>query len=74
MDHTTTSPRGAAARVARWAERMWRYQHAPVFMAPAHALEINLEPSLGSIWFDETRTGPATELVPEWVEEVLGGS
>ncbi|TMJ11972.1 MAG: NAD-dependent deacylase [Alphaproteobacteria bacterium] len=40
----------------------------------AHELEINLEPSLGSIWFDETRTGPATELVPEWVEEVLGGS
>jgi NAD-dependent deacetylase len=40
--------------------------------AGAHALEINLEPSLGSIWFDETRTGPATKLVPEWVEEVLG--
>jgi 3-hydroxyisobutyrate dehydrogenase len=39
VDHTTTSPKGAAARVARWAERGWRYQHAPVFMAPAHALE-----------------------------------
>jgi NAD-dependent deacetylase len=39
--------------------------------AGAHALEINLEPSLGSIWFPETRTGPATKLVPEWVEEVL---
>ncbi len=38
----------------------------------ARTLEINLEPSLGSFLFDESRTGPAGELVPAWVEEVLG--
>lgn len=37
----------------------------------ARTLEINLEPSLGSYMFDESRTGPAGELVPAWVEEVL---
>lgn len=41
--------------------------------AGARTLELNLEPSLGSVWFDETRTGPAGELVPAWVEEMLGG-
>jgi NAD-dependent deacetylase len=40
--------------------------------AGARALELNLEPSLGSVWFDESRTGPAGILVPEWVEEMLG--
>lgn len=35
-------------------------------------LELNLERSQGSHWFDETRLGPASELVPEWVGEVLG--
>jgi NAD-dependent deacetylase len=35
-------------------------------------LELNLEPSQGSRWFDEARHGPATELVPAWVEEMLG--
>jgi len=39
--------------------------------AGARTLEINLEPSLGSVYFDEARTGPAGVLVPEWVEEVL---
>ncbi|WP_338447526.1 NAD-dependent deacylase [Pelagerythrobacter marensis] len=34
-------------------------------------LELNLERSQGSAWFDETRLGPASELVPAWVEEVL---
>lgn len=38
----------------------------------ARTLEINLEPSLGSFLFDESRTGPAGELVPEWVEQLLG--
>jgi NAD-dependent deacetylase len=38
----------------------------------ARTLELNLEPSLGSVFFDEVRTGPAGKLVPEWVEEVLG--
>ena len=34
-------------------------------------LELNLERSQGSAWFDETRLGPAGELVPAWVDEVL---
>jgi len=34
-------------------------------------LELNLERSQGSAWFDETRLGPASELVPQWVEELL---
>jgi NAD-dependent deacetylase len=37
----------------------------------AATLELNLERSAGSHWFDETRLGPATRLVPEWVEAVL---
>jgi NAD-dependent deacetylase len=37
----------------------------------ARTLEMNLDPSLGSIYFHETRTGPAGELVPQWVEELL---
>lgn len=40
--------------------------------AGARTLELNLEPSLGSMYFDETRTGPAGTLVPAWVEEMLG--
>ena len=38
----------------------------------ARTLELNLERSQGSHWFDETRLGPASELVPAWVDEVLG--
>ncbi|PZU59784.1 MAG: NAD-dependent protein deacylase [Sphingobium sp.] len=38
----------------------------------AHTLELNLDPSAGSIYFHETRIGPASELVPAWVREVLG--
>lgn len=38
----------------------------------ARTLEMNLEPSLGSYLFDESRIGKASELVPAWVEEVLG--
>jgi len=37
----------------------------------ARTLEINLEPSGGSIFFDERRYGRASELVPEWVEELI---
>jgi NAD-dependent deacetylase len=40
----------------------------------AKTLEMNLEPSLGSIFFEESRVGPAGELVPEWVEEMLAHS
>jgi NAD-dependent deacetylase len=39
----------------------------------ARCLELNLEPSEGSRLFHETRHGPASVVVPEWVEEVLGG-
>lgn len=37
----------------------------------AGTLEMNLEPSLGTMLFDESRTGPAGTLVPEWVEELI---
>jgi len=37
----------------------------------AQTLELNLEPSGGSHFFDESRMGPASQLVPAWVEEVL---
>jgi NAD-dependent deacetylase len=37
----------------------------------AHCIEMNLEPSQGSVFFDESRMGRAAELVPAWVEEVL---
>ena len=40
----------------------------------AHTLEINLEPSLGSFHFHESRIGKAGELVPAWVDEVLGST
>lgn len=39
----------------------------------AGTLELNLERSQGSAMFHETRLGPASELVPAWVDEVLGG-
>lgn len=39
----------------------------------AATLELNMEPSQGSHWFDEARHGPATGLVPAWVDEMLGG-
>ena len=39
----------------------------------AHTLEMNLEPSQGSHFFDESRIGRAGELVPAWVEEMLTG-
>ena len=32
---------------------------------------MNLDPSLGSVYFHETRTGPASALVPAWVDELL---
>jgi NAD-dependent deacetylase len=39
----------------------------------ARTLEMNLEPSLGSFMFDESRTGRAGELVPAWVDDLLDG-
>lgn len=38
----------------------------------ARTLELNLERSQGSRWFAESRLGPASELVPAWVAEMLG--
>ena len=38
----------------------------------AHCVEMNLEPSQGSYFFDESRMGRARDLVPDWVKEVLG--
>ena len=40
--------------------------------AGARTLELNMEPSQGSYWFDEARQGPATQLVPQWVDLLLG--
>lgn len=37
----------------------------------ARTLELNLDPSEGSIWFHESRMGRAGDLVPDWVEELL---
>lgn len=39
--------------------------------AGADTLELNLEPSEGTALFDRHRHGPATALVPAWVDEVL---
>ena len=39
--------------------------------AGAATLELNLEPSEITPAFDEARHGPASQLVPAWVEEVL---
>jgi NAD-dependent deacetylase len=39
--------------------------------AGARTLELNLEPSAASSDFDEARHGPASQLVPAWVDEVL---
>jgi NAD-dependent deacetylase len=37
----------------------------------AETLELNLEPSAGNFFFQESRIGPASELVAVWVDEVL---
>jgi NAD-dependent deacetylase len=39
----------------------------------AATLELNLEPSQGTRWFDESRLGAASAIVPAWVEEMLAG-
>lgn len=38
----------------------------------AQTLELNLEESQGSHWFHENRLGPATQIVPRWVDDILG--
>jgi NAD-dependent deacetylase len=37
----------------------------------ADTLELNLEASAGGAWFAETRLGPASVLVPAWVDALL---
>ena len=39
--------------------------------AGAHSVELNLEPSEGRHYFGETHHGPATEIVPAYVESLL---
>ena len=39
--------------------------------AGARTLELNLEASEMALEFDETRQGPASRIVPDWVDEVL---
>ncbi|OAN66180.1 NAD-dependent deacylase [Sphingomonas sp. TDK1] len=40
----------------------------------AATLEMNLDPSGGSHWFEESRMGPAGTLVPAWVDDVLAAA
>jgi NAD-dependent deacetylase len=37
----------------------------------ARTVELNLEPSEGASLFHEARHGPASELVPDFVEQIL---
>ena len=37
----------------------------------AQTLELNLDPSQGSVFFDQSRMGRASDLVPAWVDELL---
>lgn len=39
IDHTTTSKEGTITRTRVWKEKGFIYQHAPVFMGPANALD-----------------------------------
>jgi NAD-dependent deacetylase len=42
--------------------------------AGARTLELNLEPSAGTSLFDEARHGPASVLVPDWVDAILAAN
>jgi len=42
--------------------------------AGARTVELNLEPSEGATLFEERRYGPATEIVPRFVADLLAGS
>lgn len=70
VDHTTTTPAGAAARVARWHALGHPFLHAPVFMGPQNALEASglMLASGDRARFEELR--PALERMTgrlEWV-------
>ncbi len=40
--------------------------------AGVRAMELNLEPSENAYVFEDSRYGPATKVVPDWVREILG--
>lgn len=40
-------------------------------LSGGRTLELNLQSSAGYLLFDETRVGPAGQLVPRWVDEIL---
>jgi len=42
-------------------------------MNGARTLELNLEPSEGSRFFNDSRHGQASVIVPQWVDEMLAG-
>jgi NAD-dependent deacetylase len=44
---------------------------AEAAMQGAETLELNLEPSAGATQFDDGHYGPASEVVPDWVERLL---
>ena len=44
-----------------------------IFRGRAHTVELNLEPSEGATLFAESDYGPATELVPAFVDRLLSG-
>lgn len=44
------------------------------YYGQAHSVELNLEPSLGSRNFAECRHGPATKMVTQYVDELLGNA
>ncbi len=44
------------------------------FAGTAHTVELNLEPSLGTSLFHEVIHGPATQVVPAYVERILAGN
>jgi NAD-dependent deacetylase len=44
------------------------------YASGAHTVELNLEPSEGASLFAECVHGPATKIVPEWVDAVLTGN
>ncbi len=49
------------------------FVQAARYFKRAHTLELNLDPTDSSPLFHDSRTGPATQLVPEWVNEILKG-
>jgi len=43
-------------------------------LGQAHTVELNLEPSVGATMFAESHYGPATQIVPAYVEALLMGA